>query len=44
MVEKYTQDMDIKIYNATQGGMLEVFESVDLDNALNDINEVTVWQ
>lgn len=35
-VEKYTRDMDIKIYNATRGGMLEVFERVDLDDLLQN--------
>lgn len=33
-VEKFTREMNIKIYNATRGGMLEVFERVDLDSIL----------
>ena len=35
-VEKYTRDMDIKIYNATRGGMLEVFERANLDDILEN--------
>lgn len=30
--KKYAETHDIKIYNATRGGMLEVFERVDFDN------------
>lgn len=32
--KKYTENNNIKIYNATRGGMLEVFERVDLDKVL----------
>lgn len=35
-VERYTRDMDINIYNATRGGMLEVFKRVNLDDVLNN--------
>lgn len=33
--KKYADKHQIKIYNATRGGMLEVFERVDLDHVLN---------
>ncbi|RKI87610.1 DUF115 domain-containing protein [Parablautia intestinalis] len=33
--KKYADEHGIKIYNATRGGMLEVFERVDLDSVLN---------
>lgn len=32
--KKYTEDHNIKIYNATRGGKLEVFERIDLDKVL----------
>ncbi|MFF3022045.1 6-hydroxymethylpterin diphosphokinase MptE-like protein [Gottfriedia sp. NPDC057948] len=32
--KKYADSKDIKIFNATRGGMLEVFERVDLDDVL----------
>lgn len=35
-VERYTRNMDIKIYNATRGGMLEVFERVDFDKIIRN--------
>ncbi|WP_052169727.1 6-hydroxymethylpterin diphosphokinase MptE-like protein [Pseudobutyrivibrio ruminis] len=31
IAKKYADEKDIKIYNATRGGMLEVFERVDFD-------------
>ena len=31
IAKKYADSRQIKIYNATRGGMLEVFERVDLD-------------
>ena len=34
--EKYTESKGIKIYNATRGGMLEVFERVDLDSLFEE--------
>ena len=34
--KKYADAHDIKIYNATRGGMLEVFERVDFDNLFED--------
>lgn len=37
VVKRYADKNNIKIYNATRGGMLEVFERVDLDDIL-DIN------
>ena len=38
VAKSYADNRGIKIYNATRGGMLEVFERVDLDTlALNDI-------
>jgi hypothetical protein len=36
VAKKYADKHNIKIYNATRGGMLEVFERVDLDEVLND--------
>ena len=30
--EKYAEEHGIKIYNATRGGRLEVFERVDFDS------------
>lgn len=33
--KKYTEDHNIKIFNATRGGKLEVFERVDLDKIIN---------
>ena len=32
--KKYSENHDIKIYNATRGGKLEIFERVDLDKVL----------
>ncbi|MDR2410560.1 MAG: hypothetical protein LBE13_20955 [Bacteroidales bacterium] len=37
--KKYADLHNIKIYNATRGGMLEVFERVDLDKVLLNANE-----
>ncbi len=34
--KKYADAHDIKIYNATRGGMLEVFERVDFDSLFED--------
>lgn len=34
--KKYTDSHGIKIYNATRGGMLEVFERVDFDSLFDD--------
>jgi hypothetical protein len=36
--KKYADLHNIKIYNATRGGMLEVFERVDLDKVLLNKN------
>ena len=36
VAKKYADLNGIKIYNATRGGMLEVFERVDLSQVLND--------
>lgn len=33
--KQYTQKNNVKIFNATRGGMLEVFERVDLDEVIN---------
>lgn len=33
-VKRYADSHDVKIYNATRGGMLEVFERVELENIL----------
>jgi hypothetical protein len=40
--KKYADSHNIKIYNATRGGMLEVFERVDLDRVLLNENEQVV--
>ncbi|MBS4205800.1 6-hydroxymethylpterin diphosphokinase MptE-like protein [Lederbergia citrea] len=37
--KKYAERNHIKIYNATRGGMLEVFRRVDLDAVLSEKNE-----
>lgn len=34
--KQYADEHDIKIYNATRGGMLEVFERVDFDSLFED--------
>lgn len=39
VAKKYTDENGIKIYNATRGGMLEVFERVNLDEVLMRKNE-----
>lgn len=36
MVKKHTEKRDIKIYNATRGGELEVFKRVDLDSLVKE--------
>lgn len=36
VAKKYADEHGIKIYNATRGGMLEVFERVDLDEILKN--------
>lgn len=36
VAKKYTETHNVKIYNATRGGMLEVFERVNLDNVLSE--------
>jgi hypothetical protein len=36
VAKRFTDQFGIKVYNATRGGMLEVFERVDLDEYLND--------
>jgi len=33
-IKEYTKNHDVRIYNATRGGALEVFERVDLDEVL----------
>lgn len=38
--KKYADRHGIKIYNATRGGMLEIFERVDLDNVFSEENVV----
>lgn len=35
--EKYTREHGIKIYNATRGGKLEIFERIDFDKCLEKI-------
>lgn len=35
VVKRYADENNIKIYNATRGGMLEVFERINLDDVLN---------
>jgi hypothetical protein len=42
--KKYTDSHNIEIYNATRGGMLEVFERVDLDRVLLNKNEQVVLE
>lgn len=37
--KKYCETHDVKIYNATRGGKLEVFERVDFDKVMNLITE-----
>ncbi|MES9684331.1 hypothetical protein ABWK22_15810, partial [Gottfriedia acidiceleris] len=39
IAKKYADCHNIKIFNATKGGMLEVFERVDLDVVLQKNNE-----
>ncbi|RST72568.1 DUF115 domain-containing protein [Siminovitchia acidinfaciens] len=39
VAKKYADRNNIKIYNATRGGMLEVFERVDLDAVLSERNK-----
>lgn len=34
--KKYADEHGIKIYNATRGGKLEIFERVDLENVLGN--------
>ncbi|MBS4197586.1 6-hydroxymethylpterin diphosphokinase MptE-like protein [Lederbergia citri] len=41
VAKKYADKNNIKIYNATRGGMLEVFERVDLDSVLAMNNDNT---
>ena len=35
-IKEYAEQRGIKIYNATRGGYLEVFERVNLDELLRD--------
>ncbi len=35
-IKEYAEQKGIKIYNATRGGYLEVFERVNLDDLLQD--------
>ena len=39
VAKKYTERTDVKIYNATRGGMLEVFERVNLDEVILETNK-----
>ena len=39
VAKQYADDHNIKIYNATRGGKLEVFERVDLDDILMQRND-----
>ena len=39
VAKKYADDHNIKIYNATRGGKLEVFERVDLDDIIIQMND-----
>lgn len=39
VAKKYADKHNIKIYNATRGGMLEVFKRVNLDEILRESNE-----
>lgn len=34
VIKKYADSIGVKIYNATAGGMLEVFERVNLDDVI----------
>ncbi|MGG0177987.1 6-hydroxymethylpterin diphosphokinase MptE-like protein [Gottfriedia acidiceleris] len=45
VAKEYADKKNIKIFNATRGGMLEIFERVDLDNVLanNKIEESLVY-
>ena len=42
VAKKYTERNKVKIYNATRGGMLELFERVDLDEVLSQMNGKSV--
>lgn len=42
--KKYADKNNIKIYNATRGGMLEVFERVDLDAILESNNKQELFR
>ncbi|WP_088070511.1 6-hydroxymethylpterin diphosphokinase MptE-like protein [Gottfriedia luciferensis] len=39
VAKEYADSNNIKIYNATRGGMLEVFERVDLDTVVGKVNK-----
>ena len=36
IAEEHTKKIGVKIYNATRGGFLEVFERINLDNILKE--------